>query len=222
MESKFRSVTVRKIPYTFGPDEITYLMNSFDLNNSHDTFLYIGNFESNVFDFKYLRKSNITYGKYENQYFQEKREIIKEINFQVDLQKKILIIFTGKLQSSFVIRRLESILNLLIPFLEIEFYKIFNLFVYSKFIARSEQASILNFEHNQHLIGTFIVAIHDNESLKNIISEYGNNIQKIKFSIQNSDEKVTYITIDKSGNFLFTGYNEQNKEILDFFIDCIL
>lgn len=221
MEYKFRSVTVRKIPYSFGLNEITYLMNSFDLYESNDSFLYIGTFESNIFDFKYLRKAKITYGKYEDGYIQEKREVIKETNFQIDLQRNILIIFASKFQSNFLIRRLESKLNLLIPSFEIRFSKIFSLFVHSSFITRSEQAVIENFEYGETLIGTYIANIHDNESLKDIIELYGNNVQKIKLSIQDCDENITHISIDKSGNFVFTGCNEQ-KGVLDCLINCLL
>ena len=217
MDYLFRSATIKKFISPFNKDDINKIKNKqFNPSTSKEGFLYLESLIENKFLFKYLRKVPLTYGEYKESYTMKTSEIIKDVTFLINLDKQILIIFSGKQESNFLNRRFIRNFGVLTSNFELDFFKILDYFNSSNYVIRSEQATIKGFVFKNLMIGTYICNINDVEIFKKILIKYNENIEKIKLSIEYYDGDVLKINFDKNGSFIFNKFSEKNKDILNF------
>lgn len=222
MEYRFHSATISKLSSSFNMDEIYKIMNnSFDPLISDEGFLSQETYLDKIFYFQYLRKVPITYGEYDNGYLKKTETVIKETNFQIDFNKKMIVIFSGKKQSDFLLKKISNIFK--IPFftLDLNFLKLLDLVEDPRFIVRSEQVVINGFNYHDLMVGKYIANIKDKEILKTVIKKYQNNVEKIKLSFEDYNGNVSVITINRNGSFVFNNSQEENIEIILYFVHLI-
>ncbi|MCQ1536134.1 hypothetical protein FTO70_10670 [Methanosarcina sp. KYL-1] len=222
MEYRFRSASVSKIASSINTDDVNQIINSpFNPLISDEGFSLLSNNSDKLFCFQYLREVPITYGEYNNGYCKRTEKVIRETNFQLDLENKMMIIFSGKKQSDFLLKRLSNIFGISFYVLEIDFQKLLNLLTNSKFIVRSEQAVINGFNYGDLMVGKYIANIKDKEILLSVIAKYGKKVEKIKLSLESYDGNTSSITIHKNGSFLFKNCRKDNIDIIIHFVHHI-
>jgi len=224
LENIFRSATVFSLSPNFSLNEINKIKDfTFNPINSHEGYIFSNSFENNNnFYFQYLRKVPITYGEYDEGFIKKKREILKETSFEIDLKNKIILVFAGKAQSNFFIRKFTSHFGLFTSSFKLDFSKKIDILTNSQFIIRSEQAVINGFTYKELMVGRYIANIKDIEVFKKVLNKYGNNIEKIKISIEDNYGNILKVKIDKHGTFSFGKSREENANILNFLISKIL
>lgn len=217
MVHSFRSATIKKLLSPFSEADIEDIKNtSFDPLASNEGYLFLG-YSDNNYIFEYLRKVPITYGDYENGYVTKKRTVVKETTFHINLERMVIVIFSGQKDSAFFIRRFINNFGVLISNLDIDFLDILKCFALSEYTLRSEQATINGFVYNDLIVGTYIANITDMEVFKRILKKY-DGIRKINVCVEHYDADVSKISIDKNGSFRFNNISGKNNEILDFLI----
>lgn len=222
MEYRFHSATVRKISSTLNMDDICKIKNkSFDPIISDEGFLLQETYLDKIYCFQYLRKVPITYGEYENGYLTKTETVIKETNFQIDFSKKVIVIFSGKKQSDFLLKKISTIFKMSFFNLNLNFLKLLDLVEDPQFIVRSEQIVINGFNYHDLMVGKYIADIKDKEILKTVIKKYQNNVEKIKLSFEDYNGNISYVKIDRNGSFMFNNTREENIKIIFYFIHLI-
>ncbi|WP_410510161.1 hypothetical protein RSJ42_08600 [Methanosarcina hadiensis] len=190
--------------------------NHFNPVEFNEGFILLGSIDKTNFYFQYLRKSSFTYGEYQNELILKKGETIKETLFEIDLEKMLLFIYSGKSQSDFLVRKLEAICGDLFTPFEIDFAKVFDLLRKSKYICRIEQIEIANFKYKDFLMGKYTANIQEETTFRNIMNEYGLSVMKVVLSIEDYDGNFSLVKINKAGSFLFESYSENNSDILRY------
>jgi hypothetical protein len=143
-----RSACVKKLGHLFSLELVNKIgKNVFDPIKSDEGFILLDSNKKTKFYFQYLRKSTFTYTEYQNRLILKKGETVKETFFEIDLENMFLIIYAGKSQSEFLIRKLEPICEVSFISIDIEFSKVFDLLKQSKYICRIEQVEIANFNY---------------------------------------------------------------------------
>lgn len=224
MENIFRSATVFSLSPNFSLNEIDKIKGFiFNPIKSHEGYIFLnctGN--NNNFYFQYLRKVPVTYGEYNEGFIKKQGEILKETYFEIDLKNKIISVFAGKAQSNFFIRKFTSHFGLFTSSFKLDFSKKIDFLTNSQFIIRSEQAVINGFTYKELMVGRYIATIKDIDVLKKVLDKYGNNIDKIKISIEDNHGNIIKVNIDKHGTFSFGKAREENVKILNFLISKML
>jgi len=212
-----RSACVKKLEHFFSLELVEKIEKTiYDPIKSDEGFILLDSINETNFYFQYLRKSSFTYTEYQNKLILKKGETIKETFFEIDLENMYLIIYAGKAQSEFLIRKLEPICEVSFISIDIEFSRIFDLLKQSKYICRIEQVEIDNFNHNDLLIGKYITKIQEENLLQIIINEYRKNISKLVISIDDYDTNRYLIKISRNSSFFFDSISEHNYEVLRF------
>ena len=224
MENRFRSVTAFSLLPNFSLNEIDRIKDfTFNPINSHEGYIFSNYFENNTkFYFQYLRKVPVTYGEYNEGFIKKKGEIVKETSFEIDLKNKIILVFAGKTQSNFFIRKFTSHFGLFTSSFKLDFSKKIDFLTDSQFIIRSEQAVINGFTYKELMVGRYIANIKDIDVFKKVLNEYGNNIEKITILIEDDCGNSSKVKIDKHGTFSFGKSREENANILNFLILTML
>lgn len=218
-----RSACVKKLEHFFSLELVDKIKKStFDPTKSDEGFILLDSINKTNFYFQYLRKSSFTYTEYQNKLILKKGETIKETFFEIDLENMFLLIYAGKSQSEFLIRKLELICEVFFISIDIEFSKIFNLLKQSKYICRIEQVEIANFNYNNLLVGKYIAKVQEESVLQKILKEHYKNITKIVISIEDYDNNMYLIKISKNSSFFFNSISENNYEILRFITSNLL
>jgi hypothetical protein len=110
MDYRFRSACVKKLAQSFSLELVAEIeKHRFSPLNNSEGFVLLESVDKNEFYFQYLRKITITYGDYQNEFIKKKGETIKETFFKIDLKQMLILIYAGKSQSDFLIRKLENI-----------------------------------------------------------------------------------------------------------------
>ena len=222
MENKFRSACVKKLPASFSINEINLIKNTLFDSSKDDGFLLLSSSENNKFFFQYLRRILISYGEYNGSYIKKTEKTIKEMKFELDLENKIIIIYSGKSQSEYFARKLITKFGYFLSSIEVDFSKLIDDLTKSEFIVRSEQAVINGFVYKEIMVGKYIADIKDIDVLKNVLRKYNNKVEKIKLTIEDYNDNVFTITIDKNGTFLFKNFKDENAKILNYLVLNIL
>ncbi|KXS41709.1 hypothetical protein HWN40_06945 [Methanolobus zinderi] len=222
MDYKFRSACIRKLTKSFSSELIDEIKkHSFSPSDSKDGFVLLES-SNDVFLFQYLRKINYTYGDFQGELIQRKGETIKDHIFEINLDSMLLIIYAGKSQSDFLVRKLENICGNSFISVEIEFAKILEIMKKSTFISRMEQVELKNFQCNSSLVGRYIPNVYDYELFKDIIEKYCNNLLKVTLSFESYQGDTITLTIGKDSSFLFRSYSENNSKILTYVLSNLL
>lgn len=222
MEYGFHSATIRKIPISVNTDSINKIINKpFNPLTSNEGFSLLDRPSEGIFYFQYLRKVLITYGEYDIGYVKKTEEVIKETNFQIDLNKRIIIVFSGEKQSDFLLNKISLVFKESFLVLNLNFLKLLNLFENPNFIVRSEQVVINGFNYHNLMVGKYIANIKEKEILEDVLKKYENNVGKIKLSFEDYDGNISSITINRNGTFVFNNFREENMKIITYFIQLI-
>ena len=220
MESRVRSASVKKLISSFNSegilDEIKDLV--FDPIESEEGFLFLSEEDAKIFHFKYLRKFSFTYGDYDQGYVRKTQQIIKETDFELDLDNDLLIIFSGKSECNFFVRRFISNFGSLVSSINIDFSNVLDLFTDSKYIFRAEQVVINGFVYDQIISGKYFAEVKDTDVFIYLLNKYRNNVEKIKLSVEGCDGDSSIVSIDRSGGFKFNKLGENNRNILSYLI----
>jgi len=224
LENKFRSATAFSLLPNFSLNEIDKIKDfTFNPINSHEGYIFSNLSENNNnFHFQYLRKVPVTYGEYNEGFIKKKGEILKETSFEIDLKNKIILVFAGKAQSNFFIRKFTSHFGLFTSSFKFDFSQKIGFLTDSQFIIRSEQVVINGFTYKELMVGRYIANIKHIELFKKVLNKYGNNIEKIKISIEDDYGNIFRVKIDKNGTFSFGKSREENANILNFLISKML
>lgn len=218
-----RSACVKKLANFFSLEFVHKIeKKAFDPEKSDEGFILLDSNNKTKFYFQYLRKSTFTYTEFKNKLILKKGETIKETFFEIDLDNMFLIIYAGKSQSEFLIRKLEPICGISFISIVIEFSKIFDLLKQSKYICRIEQVEIANFNYKDLLIGKYIAKVQDENILMKIIYEEGRNIAKVVISVEDYDDNIYSVKIYKNFSFTFDSCSENNSDILRFVMSHLL
>lgn len=224
MENRFRSATAFSLLPNFGLNEIDKIKDfTFDPINSHEGYIFSNYSENNNnFYFQYLRKVPVSYGEYNEGFIKKKGEILKETSFEIDFKNKIILVFAGKAQSNFFIRKFTSHFGLFTSSFKLDFSKKIDFLTDSQFIIRSEQAVINGFTYKELMVGRYIANIKDIDVFKKVLNKYRTNIEKITISIEDDHGNILKVKIDEHGTFSFGKYREENANILNFLILTML
>lgn len=224
MENRFRSATIFSLSPNFSLNEINKIKDFiFNPINSHEGYIFSNHSKNNNhFYFQYLRKVPVTYGEYNEGFIKKKGEILKETSFEIDLKNKIILVFAGKAQSNFFIRKFTSHFGLFTSSFKLDFSKKIDILTDSQFIIRSEQAVINGFTYKELMVGRYIANIKDIEVFKKVLNKYRNDIEIIKISIEDDYGNISKVKIDKHGTFSFGKSREENANILNFLISKML
>jgi hypothetical protein len=222
MEYSFRTASVKILPGTFDIIDIQKILQvPFSPLNKSEGFRLLSSIDERKFLFQYLREVPITYGEFNGDYTLKTGKTIKEITFEIDLKNRLMIVFSNKTQSDFFIRKFMGKFGCVVTSLEVDFSNLIAELMESKLIVHSEQVIINGFTFKEIIAGKYIAEVADIEVLQTILSEYKSKVDKIKLSIQCNDTDST-ISIDRNGSFLFNCFQENNQEILTYFISLIL
>lgn len=222
MEYRFHSATISKISSLFNIDDIYKIKNqTFDPIVSDEGFVLKETCFDSVFNFQYLRKVPFTYGEFNNGFITKTDTVIKETNFQIDMTKKIIVIFSGKRQSDFLLKKISTIFKISFISLDLNFLKLIDLIDDPKFIVRSEQIVINGFNYHDLMVGKYIANIKDKEILKTVIKKYQHNVEKIKLSFEDYNENISHVKIHRNGSFVFNNNREENIGIIFHFTNLI-
>jgi hypothetical protein len=224
LENRFRSATAFNLLPNFGLNEIDKIKDfAFDPINSHEGYIFSNYSENNNnFYFQYLRKVPVSYGEYNEGFIKKKGEILKETSFEIDFKNKIILVFAGKAQSNFFIRKFTSHFGLFTSSFKLDFSKKIDFLTDSQFIIRSEQVVINGFTYKELMVGRYIANIKDIDVFKKVLNKYRTNIEKITISIEDDCGNILKVKIDEHGTFSFGKYREENANILNFLILTML
>lgn len=223
MESRVRSASVIKLISSVNYEDIIGKIKSFvfDPMESEEGFLFLSE-QDNTFQIKYLRKFSFTYGDYDHGYIKKTQQIIKETDFELDLDSNLLITFSGKSECSFFIRRFISSFGSVFSPTHVDFSNVIDLFTDSKYIFRAEQLVINGFVYDHFVSGKYFAEVKDTDVFINILKKYRDNVEKIKLCVEDYDGNSSIVSIDQSGRFTFNKLEEKNRDILNYLISKLL
>ncbi|WP_135604940.1 hypothetical protein [Methanococcoides sp. NM1] len=220
MDLKFRSASVRKIPKSFSLSVIKEMRkDEFIPSEVDEGYLFLEKSEYDTYIFKYLNKVTLIHTEYNGNFTKKTDYDIKETIFEIDLKNSFMIVYSGKSQSDYFMRRLFKKIGYFDSFISINFIHFLSMLKQSNYIVQSEEAVINGFTHNEILIGKYIASIKSLDILHHVLNSYTNKVVKIKLQLEDQNENVSILSIDKSGSFTFNSFDKNNEYLLKY---CIL
>lgn len=137
-------------------------------------------------------------------------EYIKSTKLIIHIEKKVLILYSGKSYSDFICRRIKSAIAFDVKSKKIDFLKLFKFFQKESVSYEPLKIKINNFINEPYMIASIDASINMKEKFLDLIQNHTENVMSLKIKLEDFGD------VEITNDFSLIVYN-QNVDLINLF-----